>query len=155
MCIYHSIIESSDVSRSFTRTKAEIENIIKRMDKLLDLNIHGHISDEEFVLRNQRFNRELDEKRQYLLLQEREYTKQRENATQTDILKERISDELQFAKGYSVGIIDALVNRVDMAGTTKDHMIPVCIYLKAGLDTMRFLVRRRRGNTSVCSRQYI
>ena len=84
-----------------------MEEVLRRKDKLLDLSIDGRISDEEFSLRNDRFNQELEKLRGQLLQLEGERRKQREMAQSPEALQQAILQELNFAHGFSQGVMDA------------------------------------------------
>lgn len=59
LAIYRQISEQSQAKSVMSSLVAELEKLRQRKDRLLDLNICGHISDEEFSERNQRFNEQL------------------------------------------------------------------------------------------------
>ena len=66
----------------------EIDSILKRKDKLLDLSIDGRISDEEFSQRNSRFNAEIEKLRARLAELEEEKQKNQEMLQSIDVLRQ-------------------------------------------------------------------
>jgi len=152
--IYTSISSQSRLEEDMARLKVNAEEILRRKDKLLDLNIDGRISDQEFTLRNDRFNRELEEIQQHLTQLEAEKLRNRDLMQSIEVLRQAITKELSFADGFSVGVIDALLDHIEVEATDDKNRVKVRIYLKAVSETRNFLIQRRRENTSVCSAQY-
>ena len=136
------------------KCRASMEEIQRRKDKLLDLSIDGRISDEEFSLRNDRFNRELEDLRSQLEALEGEKLKNRDLLQSIEVLRKAIARQLDFSRGFSVGTVDALLERMEVYGTEDPHRIRVEVFLKAMPEQPTYLVERSRGKASVCTRQY-
>ena len=153
--IYQSIGNGSRAEEDIARCKVNIDSILKRKDKLLDLSIDGRISDAEFSQRNDRFNEEIERLRLRLAELEEEKRKNQELLTSIDVLRQAITEELSFADGFSTGIVDALLDRIEVHPQTEKNTVHVSIWLKAIGKEEKFSIQRKRGNTSVCSRQYI
>ena len=140
--------------RRYCPVPVEIDSILKRKDKLLDLSIDGRISDEEFSQRNGRFNAEIEKLRARLAELEEEKQKNQEMLQSIDVLRQAITRELSFENGFSVGVVDALLDRMEVHPQKEGEkdVIHVSVYLKhPGRREDRI---RQRGSTSVCSRQY-
>lgn len=155
--IYQSIGNGSRAEEDIARCRVEIDSILKRKDKLLDLSIDGRISDEEFSQRNNRFNEEIDKLRIHLDELEEEKLKNQDMLQSIDVLRQAITKELSFENGFSVGVVDALLDRIEVhpQNEAEKNTVHVSVYLKAIPEEEKFSIQRRRGNTSVCSRQYI
>ena len=153
--IYQSIGSGSRAEEDIARCKVSIDGILKRKDKLLDLSIDGRISDAEFSQRNDRFNEEIDKLRLRLTELEEEKRKNQELLGSIDVLRQAITEELNFAGGFSTGIVDALLDHIEVHPQTENNTVHVSVFLKAIGKEEQFSIQRRRGNTSVCSRQYI
>ena len=153
--IYQSIGNGSRAEEDIARCKVNIDSILKRKDKLLDLSVDGRISDEEFSQRNDRFNEEIDKLRLRLGELEEEKRKNQDMLQSIDVLRQAITKELRFADGFSVGVVDALLDRIVVHPQTEKGTVQVSVWLKALPGEERFSIRRRRGDASVCSRQYI
>lgn len=151
--IYESIGNGSRTGEDIARCRVSIDSILKRKDKLLDLSIEERISGEEFSQRNDRFNEEIAKLR--LRLEELEEEKRKNQATlqSIDVLRQAITEELSFADGFSVGVVDAFLDRVVVHPQTEKNTVQVSVYLKALPKEEKFSIRRRRGDASVCSRQ--
>ena len=154
--IYQSIGNGSKTEEDIARSRVEIDSILKRKDKLLDLSIDGRISDEEFSQRNSRFNAEIEKLRARLAELEEEKQKNQEMLQSIDVLRQAITRELSFENGFSVGVVDALLDRMEVHPQKEGEkdVIHVSVYLKAIPEEEKFCIQRKRGSTSVCFRQY-
>lgn len=152
--LYTTIGSGGKTDEGIARCKTGIDEILRRKDKLLDLSIDGRISDDEFTLRNDRFNTEIKKLRYRLQELEAEKLRNRDMMQSIEVLRQAIEKELDFANGFSVGVIDALLDHVEVFGTDEKNQIKVQVYLKAIGEHQKYLVHRGRGKTSVCSRQY-
>lgn len=152
--IYQSLGDGSRTEEDIARCRTDIDSILKRKDKLLDLKIEGLISGEEFAQRNERFNGEIGRLR--LRLEELEGEKRRGQGVpySMDAVSRAIDEELRFPEGFSTGVIDALLDRVEVHEQKEKNVVEVSVRLKAIPEEERFLIRRERGRASVCSRQY-
>lgn len=147
--LYASLGEES---REIPRVQRELEGVFRRKDKLLDLNIDGRVSDEEFAQRNRRLNEEAGRLR--LRLEELEAEKKRTILQSSDGLRQTIERELEFRDGFSAGVIDALLDRVELYPQREGEPIRLSVYIKDEPEEMWFAIHRERGKPSVCSRQY-
>ena len=152
--IYRSVGEGGRAEADAARCEGEMDAVEKRKDRLLDLSVNGHISDEEFVRRNEGFNKELERLRARLAELEEEREKGRETLRSAEALSRAIDKELDFTDGFSAGVVDALVDRIEVHGQEERNVVTVSVYLKALPGEARFTIRRRRGKTSVCTRLY-
>ena len=153
--IYASAARQTAADGRSAKCRASMEEIQRRKDKLLDLSIDGRISDEEFSLRNDRFNRELEDLRSQLEALEGEKLKNRDLLQSIEVLRKAIARQLDFSQGFSAGTVDALLERMEVYGTEDPHRIRVEVFLKAMPEQPTYLVERSLGKTSVCTRQYI
>ena len=126
-------------------------DISRRKDKLLDLSIEGRISDEEFSLRNEQFNLEWNLLRKRLLELEGTLQKQEDADRRLMRIEEVIEEELEFPEGYSIGVIGALVERMEVYGTSDKNQIRVLVYRKGQHEPAQYDIKRSRGKPSVCS----
>jgi len=153
--IYASIGSSAKMEEKIAQCKVEMERILGRKDKLLDLSIDGRISDEEFSQRNERFNREIETLRRQVQELEAEKQKNGEMMKSIETLREAITQEFSFAEGFSPGAVDALLDHMEVFGTEDKNRVKVSVYLKALGTHADYTVQRHRGRTSVCTREYI
>ena len=157
--IWQKMIEAlnrggAKTEEDIARCKTGIDDILRRKDKLLDLSIDGRISDEEFSLRNDRFNGEIEQLRHRLQELEAEKIKNQDMMQSIEMLRQAITKELDFTNGFSVGVIDALLDHIEVNGTGEKNRVHVKVFLKAVPKKVNFLIKRARNKTSVCIRQY-
>ena len=152
--IYGSMEKEGQAEVGAAKCRLKIDEVMRRKDKLLDLNMDGRISDEEFSVRNHRFNEELKLLQQQLRELEREKRKNREMLQSIEALRPVIIQELSFANGFSDGVMDALLDHIEVNGTQDKKLIEATVYLRAVPKPQSYTIRRLRGNASVCTRQY-
>lgn len=153
IAIYTTIGSGEKTEEGIARCKTSIDEILRRKDKLLDLSIDGRITDDEFSLRNNRFNAEIEKLNNRLHELEEEKIKNKDMMQSIEVLRKAIESELNFSNGFSVGVVDALLDHVDIFETDDKNQIKVQVYLKAIGEKQEYLVQRKRGITSVCTRQ--
>ncbi|MDR0272605.1 MAG: recombinase family protein, partial [Clostridiales bacterium] len=119
-------------------------------DKLLDLSINGHLSDEEFAKRNRQFNSDIESLEARLANLEEEESKNKEISLTVETLRKLIADELDFSEGFDNAIVDSLLNRIEVFKTDDKKVIDLKIYFKVLNDEMKYRITRNNG-TSVCS----
>ncbi|MCI8868933.1 MAG: recombinase family protein [Lawsonibacter sp.] len=152
--LYTSIGSGSRIEEDIAKCKVGIDGILKRKDKLLDLSIDGRISNEEFSQRNERFNEEIDRLRLRLEELEAQRLKDQDMLQSINVLRQAITKELDFREGFSAGVIDTMVDRIEVHPQEEKNVVKVSVYLKVIPEEEKFTIRRGRGRTSVCSRQY-
>ena len=160
--IYSSLGSDSKIKESMAKIKVQINDIIAKKDKLLDLSIKGHLSDDEFSKRNEQFNddiRSLELRMQELSVEE---SKNKDVANTIETLRKLIADELDFSDGLSEGVIETLLDRIEVSGTDKKNEINLKVVLKIFNDEYKYKIMRGKNasfanyekgcvNTSVCS----
>lgn len=153
--IYSSAKSSEATEKNIAKCKADMEEILRRKDRLLDLNIDGRITDQEFSTRNDRFNQELEKLQEQIRELESEKLKNQDMMQSIETLRQLITKKLNFENGFADGVIDALVDRIEVNATEQKNEITAAVYLKGIPDVQTYSIHRIRGNTSVCTRQYI
>lgn len=153
--MYTSLNENRKIDEDISRCKATIEDVMRRKDKLLDLSIDGRISDEEFSLRNNRFNEEIASQNRRLKELEEEKLKSRDMMQSIEVLRRAITKELDFNEGFSGDVIDALLDHIDVLESEEKGRANVKVYLKLTGEQIDYAIQRGRSKTSVCTAQYI
>lgn len=150
--IYIHVGSGAKTEKKIIRCKASIEDVLRRKDKILDLTVCGHLTDAEFMVRNEQFNAELEKLRFRLEILETEQLENQEMLHTVETLGKAIRKELNFSNGFSVGVVNALVDSIEVHGTDEKNQLRVYIGLKGESDQRTYLVRRRYGKPSVCTR---
>ena len=152
---YASISEKSTIKQDIAKHRVEIGNISKRKDKLLDLSIDGKLSDDEFETRNNAFNDDiagLKIKIEDLEAQERTNAETRESV---EALRKVIAKELDFSGGFDHGIIDSLLDKIEVYPSDKKNEIDIRVRIKVVEESLDYHISRGRKNTSVCAMPHI
>ncbi len=152
--IYSSSDNKGRIEAETAKCKAEMDTVLKRKDKLLDLSIGGSISDTEFTARNQRFNAELNELEERLRELEGQRREDQDRARSISALKQLISRELDFSDGFTIGLVDALLDHMEVIGTEDKKKVCITVYLKGIPEQQTYNIQRAKGKTSVCTRAY-
>jgi len=150
--LYAAIGRGTRTEQARLRCEEQLEEISRRKDKLLDLSVAGQISNQEFSLRNERFNREMEALQARLRELEAEREFHQNGARPLAGIVQAIRKELLFPQGFSAGIIGALFDRMEVYGTEKPEQIRVRVYRNGKRNPEEYLVERYRGKASVCSR---
>lgn len=129
--LYGSMEGEGQAAADAANVQSNIDEVMRRKDKLLDLSIDGRISNEEFSMRNRRFNEELEILQQQLRDLEREHLKTKELLKSVQALRSVITRELSFENGFSDGVMDALLDHIVVSGTGETKVIRTTVYLKA------------------------
>lgn len=153
--LYSSISSVSKVKEDIAKIKAEINQVIKMKDKLLELSINGRISDEEFEKRNNRFNEEIDRFNIKLIELDLEELKNKEVGCSTERLTKVIASEINYDKGFNNEIVETLLDRIEVYKTENKSVVDLKAYFKILCGPLSYQLLRQKTGTSVCSEQYI
>ncbi|MBQ8598955.1 MAG: recombinase family protein, partial [Oscillospiraceae bacterium] len=156
MAVYERIGNASSIRADIAKMETEIQAIHQRKDKLLDLNIDGKISDDEFQKRNERYNMEIEQCRQKMDEYRQQQMQNDEIAASIDALRAVITRELNFEEGMDNALIDRLIDRIEVYQTGDRKHLNLKVYVKAIEDqNFPFSITRNRGKeSSVCSASY-
>lgn len=153
--IYTSLSQQSTITQDIAKCKVNINDILKRKDKLLDLSIAGKLSDDEFEKRNNSFNLEIDTLKVKIKDLEEQEQANIEVEKSIETLRQVIAKELDFDNFVNNSVIDKLLDKIEVYKTDEKNVIDVKVNLKLIDDTLEYRINRGRKNTSVCSKQYI
>lgn len=152
--IYSSLSQQSNITQDIAKCKVNINEILKRKDKLLDLSIAGKLTDDEFEKRNNSFNLEIDTLKVKIKELEEQEEANKEIEKSIEALRKIIAKELDFEDGFNNAIIDSLLDKVEVFKTDEKNVIDVKVHIKLIDDTLEYRINRSRKNTSVCNKQY-
>ena len=152
MRVYCKIGEKSTLKADIAKLEVDLKTVLQRKDKILDLNINGRLSDEEFQERNRKFNDEADELRKRIANLRDQQIKSEDIADSIEALREIITKELDFSNGMDQDLVDRLVYRIEVHRTNEENSLLLKVYLKVLEDDgqLPFHVKRARQETSVC-----
>ncbi|MFI3205713.1 MAG: recombinase family protein [Clostridia bacterium] len=148
--IYSSISSKSSIKEDIAKLQVEINDIMRRKDKLLDLSIKGMLYDSEFEKRNTAFNLDIEKNESKILNLKQEEEKNKEVIKTVESLRQIIADELDFKDGFDNSIIDTLLDKIEVYGTGDKKIINLKVFFKVFEDEQNYVINRR-DNTSVCT----
>ena len=153
--LYSGTGQTARLTAEISRHQKTIEAVFRRKDKLLDLHMNDRVSDEEFDFQNRRFNQEVAGLRQEIKTLEEEKLRCRDLEQSADRLRQAIVEALRFADGFPKQVIDAVLDHADVSAGAEKGCVRVTVWLREHKGCETYLVRRKRGEPSVCSRVYI
>lgn len=133
--------------------EVEIKKCRKRIDRIQNLYLDGDIPKEEYVRRRVEFDLNLTEL-------ERQGTELEDSAMKALNLKQQrgefrevIGKELDFKDGMPAGIVDSILDRVEVYKTDDPKTVKLKVYFRiSGDKEQEYTLSRKKGEvTSVCS----
>ena len=154
--VYQKIGNSSNIQTDIAKMEIELKTLLQRKDKILDLNIEGRISDEEFQRRNDQYNLDMAECRRKMEEYRQQLIRNDEIAASIDALRSVITKELNFEEGMDNTLVDRLIDRIEVYQTGDRKRLNLKVYVRTIEDrNFPFSITRNRGkDSSVCSASY-
>ncbi|MCL2704442.1 MAG: recombinase family protein [Defluviitaleaceae bacterium] len=131
-----------DINDQPKKSEAAIVEILKKKDKLLELSVKGKISDDEFEARNNSFNAEI------MVLRGKAAAG---HAVSGDNLREAVKRGLGFENGFNESITRCLINKIEVHKSAYKNTIYIEIIPNHQGSSLRFEIKRRRGEASACT----
>ena len=153
--MYSTISQKTSIKDDIAKNKNQINENIKRKDKLLDLSISGKISDDEFEKRNVVFNEEIETMKAKIAELEKQDRQNSSIEESIEALRKVIAKELDFESGFDNAIIDNLLDKIEVSKTDNTSVIDVKIHLKMMGQNLETRINRDKNNTSACYTSYI
>ncbi|MCL2223657.1 MAG: recombinase family protein [Defluviitaleaceae bacterium] len=129
--IYSKVVGTSKGDEQLNKLGLQVEAVKKKKDKLLNLNIDGRISDEEFQERNDGFNNEISALNGKIAKVHENVKKSKALTKTMDEIRKVLLGELDFNKGFNNSIVDALIERIEIHKTAVKNILDVKVQLKA------------------------
>ena len=129
--VYATVANTSKNDVQLNKLVSQIAVITKKKDRLLDLNIEGRISNEEFEERNNIFNDEINTINHKIAKIYEEAEKNKSLAKEMSEIRKVLLSEMDFSDGFNNSIVDALIERIEIHKTEDVHALDVKVILKA------------------------
>ena len=153
--IYSEIMNNTQVQIDIAKLQTDIDEIMKKKDKLLDLSIKGKITDNEFEVRNESFNAQISNNKAKIEELKLDELKNKLLNQSIDTLRNLITKELDFENNISVNLVDSLIDRIEVYKTDDKHIVNLKVFFKIINEKINYCIKRNGRNTSVCSEQCI
>ena len=128
------LYKESGSTKAIAKTKhkihADINAILAKKDKLLDLAMDDRLSNEEFEQRNNAFNAQIDELRARLSELDEEEQKSLDLKESIESLRSSIADELNFTEDIGKNVVDSFIERIVVYKSEVENQIDLKIFLK-------------------------
>ncbi len=112
------------------KTESDINLILAKKDKLLDLVMDDRISNEEFEQRNDSFNTKIEELKTKLKELDEDEQKSLDLKESIESLRSAISNELDFSDNISKNVVDSFVDKIVVYKGDAENEINLKIFLK-------------------------
>lgn len=129
MKIYSNQNVETNTDNEIFKINQQIENIIKRKDKLLDLSIDGNLSNNEFSIRNNQFNQDINLLEQKLLKIKEDKAKNQNIKLSLTTFQEIIHQKLDN-NNFNFETIDSIIDKIEVYKTKDNNTVALKIYLK-------------------------
>lgn len=143
--MYTGISGNSSIEQDIAKIKILSSDIMKKKDKLLDLSLKEKITDDEFEIRNNAFNEDIKKLSTKTEALEQDKIRNSDMFQTVDTLRKLISDELNFDDDVSDGMIETLLDRIEVYTTEEKNVVRLKICMKFIDEKTEFLITRGRG----------
>ncbi|MEG0397078.1 MAG: hypothetical protein RR612_10145 [Oscillospiraceae bacterium] len=145
VAIYSQLSSEFETNKDIAKCKLLIKSRLKYKDKLLDLNVNGKITDNEFEERNNGFNNEIKDIENKISKMIKESVKNKSMEISKETLQGLISQELLFNNGLGKQLTDAILERIEVYCKDNKNKIDLKLYLKTTSNEMCFEIERKRA----------
>lgn len=118
------------IAKTKHKIQSDINSILAKKDKLLDLVMDDRLSNEEFEQRNNAFNRQIEEMRARLSELEEEERKSLDFKESIETLRASIVNELDFSDELGKNVVDSFIDRIVVYKSEVENQIDLKIFLK-------------------------
>lgn len=128
--LYKESGSTKAIAKSKHKIQADINDILAKKDKLLDLATDGRLSNEEFQQRNNSFNAQVSELRARLSELEEEEQKSLDLKESIEGLRSSIANELDFTEDLGKNVVDSFIDKIVVYKSEEENQIDLKIFLK-------------------------
>ena len=118
------------IAKSKHKVQSDINAILAKKDKLLDLVMDDRLSNEEFEQRNNAFNRQIEELRTKLDDLDEEERKSLDFKESIENLRSSIANELDFSDELGKNVVDSFIDKIVVYKGEAENEIDLKIFLK-------------------------
>lgn len=128
--LYKESGSTKTIAKSKHKVQSDINMILAKKDKLLDLVMDDRISNEEFELRNNAFNKQIENLRARLSELDEDEQKSLDLKKSIESLRSSISNELDFTNDLGKNVIDSFIDKIVVNKSDIENQIDLKIFLK-------------------------
>lgn len=150
---YRDTIDVSSFRKEIRRKEQDVQKLISKKDHILELNIDGKLSNDEFAFRNDRYNQDIEELHEQIELLKKQEQETHSLFSNIETLKSALSEELDFSGELESDVVGTLIDSIIVYKTGDKKNVRLKIVLSVGKE-LPFLYRHGEL-TSVCCKPYI
>ena len=128
--LYKESGSTKTIAKSKHKVQSDINMILAKKDKLLDLVMDDRISNEEFELRNNAFNNQIENLRARLSELDEDEQKSLDLKKSIESLRSGISNELDFTNDLGKNVVDSFIDKIVVNKSDIENQIDLKIFLK-------------------------
>lgn len=128
--LYKESGSTKAIAKSKHKMQSDINAILAKKDKLLDLVMDDRLSNEEFEQRNNSFNVQIDELKARLSELNEEEQKSLDLKESIESLRENIANELDFTEDIGKNVVDSFIDKIVVYKSEAENQIDLKIFLK-------------------------
>jgi len=128
--LYKESGSTKAIAKSKHKIQSDINAILAKKDKLLDLAMDDRLSNEEFEQRNNAFNAQIDELKSRLSELDEEEQKSLDLKESIESLRSSIANELDFTEDIGKNVVDSFIDKIVVYKSEVENQIDLKIFLK-------------------------
>lgn len=128
--LYKQCGSTKAIAKARRKTENDINAIISKKNKLLDLVMDDRLSNEEFEKRNNVFNEQIDELKSKLAEFDEDERKSLDFKESIEMLRSAINNELDFTNEIGKNVVDSLIDKIIVYKSDEENTIDLKIFLK-------------------------
>lgn len=128
--LYKESGNTKTIAKSKHKVQSDINMLLAKKDKLLDLVMDDRISNEEFELRNNAFNKQIENLRARLSELDEDEQKSLDIKKSIESLRSSISNELNFSNDLGRNVVDSFIDKIVVYKSDTENQIDLKIFLK-------------------------
>lgn len=128
--LYKESGSTKAIAKSKHKIQSDINALLVKKDKLLDLVMDDRLSNEEFEQRNNAFNKQIEELRAKLSELNEEEQKSLDLKESIESLRSSIANELDFTEDLGKNVVDSFIDKIVVYKSEVENQIDLKIFLK-------------------------
>lgn len=128
--LYKESGSTKAIAKSKHKIQTDINALLAKKDKLLDLVMDDRLSNEEFEQRNNAFNSQINELRAKLSELDEEEQKSLDLKESIEGLRSSIANELDFTEDIGKNVVDSFIDKIVVYKSEVPNQIDLKIFLK-------------------------
>ena len=143
--MYRSISSGTQAAAEIEAQNRRIETATRKRDKLLEYNVTGRITDDQFIAQSAECNEEIEQARQAIAELEAEQDSRGELRQRMEQLREILNNAERYARGGVITreFVNDFIERI-MVTTDGDGRARLDIQISTGESTQKYLEKLRR-----------